>query len=96
MTHTEIVENKRLSEVLAWVKERQDELCSPKVKTNSEKGGSVRTGRTSSGPRGLAARSSSGSGAAAPRAALGEAAAMVEVSAASPTASSERDGPTAP
>lgn len=37
VTHTAIVENKRLSEVLAYVKERQDEMRPPKIKTNSEK-----------------------------------------------------------
>lgn len=96
VTHTEIVENKRLSEVLAWVKDRQGELRPPKVKTNSEKGGYVRTGRKPPGPKGLAARAGSRSEAAAPRPALGEAAAMDGVSAASPRARSEQAGSTAP
>ncbi|MRI55330.1 ISNCY family transposase [Methylobacterium sp. DB1607] len=45
VTHAAIVENKRLSEVLAWVKERQDAMRPPKVKSNSEKGGYVKRGR---------------------------------------------------
>jgi hypothetical protein len=45
VTHAAIVENKRLSEVLAWIKERQDEMRPPKVKTNSEKSGYVKRGR---------------------------------------------------
>jgi hypothetical protein len=36
VTHSAIVENKRLSEVLAWVKARQDEMRPQKPKTNSE------------------------------------------------------------
>jgi hypothetical protein len=38
VTHAAIVENKRLSEVLAWVKERQDALHAARTKTNSEAG----------------------------------------------------------
>ena len=38
VTHAAIIENKRLSDVLAYIKERQ-ELQTPKVKTNSEKNG---------------------------------------------------------
>ena len=45
VTHTAIVENKRLGEVLAYIKERQDEMRPPKVKTNSEKSGYVKRGR---------------------------------------------------
>jgi len=41
VTHTAIVENKRLSEVLAWVKARQDEITPIPVKTASEAGGYV-------------------------------------------------------
>ena len=39
VTHAAIVENKRLSEVLAYVKDRQDQERPPRVKTNSEKTG---------------------------------------------------------
>ncbi len=39
VTHTAIVENKRLSEVLAWVKARQDEIKPAPPKTHSEAGG---------------------------------------------------------
>ncbi|AWB22024.1 hypothetical protein DA075_14740 [Methylobacterium currus] len=45
VTQAAIVENKRLSEVLAYVKDRQDELRPPWVKTNSEKAGYVKRGR---------------------------------------------------
>lgn len=37
MTHAAITENKRLSDVLAYIKERQEQLSAPRVKTNSEK-----------------------------------------------------------
>ncbi|MBY3172857.1 ISNCY family transposase, partial [Rhizobium laguerreae] len=37
--HAAITENKRLSDVLAYIKERQDQRPTPKVKTNSEKNG---------------------------------------------------------
>jgi hypothetical protein len=37
VTHAAITENKRLSDVLAYIKERQEQLPPPKVKTNSEK-----------------------------------------------------------
>ncbi|PJI39271.1 MAG: ISNCY family transposase [Rhizobium sp.] len=39
VTHAAITENKRLSDVLAYIKERQDQRPTPKVKTNSEKTG---------------------------------------------------------
>ncbi|KPH77381.1 ISNCY family transposase [Bosea vaviloviae] len=39
VTHTAIVENKRLSEALAWVKARQDEIKPVPPKTHSEAGG---------------------------------------------------------
>jgi hypothetical protein len=39
VTHAAITENKRLGEVLAWIKERQDQRPPPKIKTNSEKSG---------------------------------------------------------
>ncbi|MCO5154020.1 MULTISPECIES: ISNCY family transposase [unclassified Shinella] len=45
VTHAAITENKRLSDVLAYIKERQDQLPSPKVKTNSEKNGYTPRGR---------------------------------------------------
>ncbi len=46
VTHTAIVENKRLSEALAWVKARQDEIRPVRTKTNSEAGGYIpRSGR---------------------------------------------------
>lgn len=41
VTHTAIVENKRLSEALAWVKARQDEIRPAPPKTHSEAGGYV-------------------------------------------------------
>jgi hypothetical protein len=41
VTHTAIVENKRLSEALAWVKARQDEMRPAPVKSASEAGGYV-------------------------------------------------------
>ncbi len=37
VTHAAITENKRLGEVLAYVKERQEQQDKPKVKTNSER-----------------------------------------------------------
>jgi hypothetical protein len=37
VAHTAIVENKRLNDVLDFIKERQDQPSPPKVKTNSEK-----------------------------------------------------------
>ena len=49
VTHAAIVENKRLSEVLAYVKDRQDQERPPRVKTNSEKTGYQCTGRKSPG-----------------------------------------------
>jgi hypothetical protein len=50
VTHAAIVENKRLSDMLAYIKERQDDLPLPKVKTNSEKNGYTPNGRKP-GPR---------------------------------------------
>ncbi|MEP9400171.1 ISNCY family transposase [Mesorhizobium sp. KR2-14] len=41
VTHAAITENKRLSDVLAYIKERQQQLPPPKVRTNSEKNGYV-------------------------------------------------------
>ena len=45
VTHAAITENKRLSDVLAYIKERQDQRPASKVKTNSEKVGYQRRGR---------------------------------------------------
>lgn len=45
VTHAAITENKRLSDVLAYIKERQEQLPPPKVKTNSEKNGYTPRGR---------------------------------------------------
>ncbi|PDT81296.1 ISNCY family transposase [Sinorhizobium sp. BJ1] len=45
VTHAAITENKRLSDVLAYIKARQDERPAPKVKTNSEKIGYTPRGR---------------------------------------------------
>lgn len=41
VTHAAITENKRLSDVLAYIKEQQQQLPPPKVRTNSEKNGYV-------------------------------------------------------
>ncbi|WP_247997899.1 ISNCY family transposase [Brucella tritici] len=49
-THAAITENKRLGEVLAYIKERQDRQEQPKVMTNSEKNGYKSRGRKP-GPR---------------------------------------------
>jgi len=49
VTHAGIVENKRLSAVLAHVKELQDNMPAPRVKTNSERSGYRKTGRKSPG-----------------------------------------------
>jgi hypothetical protein len=45
VTHAAITENKRLGDVLAYIKERQDQRPTPKVKTNSEKIGYTPRGR---------------------------------------------------
>ncbi|MDH6232175.1 hypothetical protein M2281_002773 [Mesorhizobium soli] len=45
VTHAAITENKRLSDVLAYIKERQDQSPSPRVKTNSDKNGYTPRGR---------------------------------------------------
>ncbi|NEH63858.1 ISNCY family transposase, partial [Rhizobium leguminosarum] len=45
VTHAAITENKRLSDVLAYIKERQEQLPTPKVKNNSEKNGYTPRGR---------------------------------------------------
>ena len=46
MSHAAIVENKRLGEVLAFIKRQQDARPSPRVKTNSEKNGYQKRGRS--------------------------------------------------
>lgn len=61
VTHTAIVENKRLSEALAWVKARQEEIKPVPPKTHSEAGGYVprpkgRRGRISFVDRHVAAK----------------------------------------
>jgi len=45
VTHAAITENKRLGDILAYVKERQDQQVKPVVKTNSEKNGYTPRGR---------------------------------------------------
>lgn len=54
VSHTAIVENKRLSAALAYVKEMQDSLPAPRVKTNSEKTGYRKTRRKGPGRPSLA------------------------------------------
>lgn len=50
VSHTAITENKRLGDVLSWVKEQQEaNLPPPKVKSNSEKGGYKKRGRKPTG-----------------------------------------------
>jgi hypothetical protein len=86
VTHAAIVENKRLSETLAWIKERQDELRPPEVKSSSAKGGYVRTGRKPPGPPGAIDPRRAAQEARRQRAARSEAAALDEGSAPSPRA----------
>jgi hypothetical protein len=45
VTHAAIIENKRLGDVLAYIKERQEQQTRPKVKSNSEKNGYTPRGR---------------------------------------------------
>ncbi|CVI63227.1 hypothetical protein AGR7A_pAt20147 [Agrobacterium deltaense NCPPB 1641] len=45
VTHAAITENKRLGEVLAYIRERQGEEKKPEVKSNSAKGGYVKRAR---------------------------------------------------
>lgn len=73
VTHAAIVENKRLSEVLAYVKERQDELRPPRVKTNSEKAGYVRRGGAAVSRHARGGAAALGDSAAPPRAASAQA-----------------------
>jgi transposase len=80
VTHTAIVENKRLSEALAWVKARQEEMRAAPVKSASEAGGYVsrpkgKRGRISFIDRRIAAKNAKAA------AAVGSAA-LCEVSAA--------------
>ena len=49
VTHAAIVENKRLGEVLAFIKSQQDQRPPPRPKTNSERVGYRKKGRTSQG-----------------------------------------------
>ena len=49
VSHAAIVENRRLGEVLAFIKSRQDACPPPRVKTNSEKLGYQKTERKSPG-----------------------------------------------
>ncbi|MBW9056729.1 ISNCY family transposase, partial [Rhizobium mesosinicum] len=51
VTHAAITENKRLGDVLAYIKERQDERPAPEVKTNSEQIGYTPRGRKPGRPR---------------------------------------------
>jgi len=53
VTHAAIVENKRLGEVLAFIKSQQDARPSPRVKTKSERTGYQKTGRKPPGKRKL-------------------------------------------
>jgi hypothetical protein len=50
VSHTAIIENKRLSHALATVKAQQDIRHEPKIKTNSEKGGYKKRPRKAYGP----------------------------------------------
>ena len=45
VSHAAIVENKRLGEVLAFIKSQQDLRSPPRLKTNSERIGYQKTGR---------------------------------------------------
>ncbi|MCT7375390.1 ISNCY family transposase, partial [Chelativorans sp. EGI FJ00035] len=45
VTHAAVTENKRLGDVLSWIKEQQDQMPPPRVKTNSEKNGYHKRGR---------------------------------------------------
>jgi len=56
VTHTAIVENKRLSEALAWVKARQDEIRPVRTKTNSQAGGYIPRPKGRRGPTSFSGR----------------------------------------
>ncbi|MBP1877881.1 transposase [Agrobacterium rubi] len=45
VTHAAITENKRLGDVLAYIKERQDERPAPEVKSSSDKNGYIKRAR---------------------------------------------------
>ena len=45
VTHAAITENKRLCDILAYIKERQDEPPAPEVKSNSDKNGYIKRAR---------------------------------------------------
>lgn len=45
VTHAAITENKRLGDILAYIKERQDERPAPEVKSNSDKNGYIKRAR---------------------------------------------------
>lgn len=45
VTHAAITENKRLGDVLAYIKEHQEQQAKPKVKSNSDKNGYVKRAR---------------------------------------------------
>ena len=53
VSHAAVVENKRLGEVLAFIKRQQEACPSPRVMTNSEKIGYQKTGRKPPGERRL-------------------------------------------
>jgi hypothetical protein len=50
VSHTAIIENKRLGHALAVIKAQQDTYFRPKVNTNSQKGGYQKRGRQIYGP----------------------------------------------
>jgi transposase len=56
VSHAAVVENKRLGEVLAFIKRRQDQQRPPGVMSNSEKSGYRKTGRKSPGGTRLVGR----------------------------------------
>lgn len=45
VTHTSIVENKRLSAVLRYVKDQQDQMPKPTIKRANRKNGYTKTGK---------------------------------------------------
>lgn len=51
VTHAAITENNRLGDVLAYIKERQDQRAELKAKTNSDKNGYVKRARARDGGR---------------------------------------------
>ncbi|WP_416235340.1 ISNCY family transposase [Nitrospirillum sp. BR 11164] len=56
VSHAAVVENKRLSAVLAEIRETQEAMPAPKVQTNSERVGYVQTGGKAGRKRGLPGR----------------------------------------